>query len=445
MADLDFLSIGQLATENFLKMGQLTSHSWGKLYDLKYRPDLTWRAEGVHKLPGGDTSGVYEVVRAGGRGDGISVPGATTPFGELSVAQTRIHCGWSFPYGINPIQVRKVELFGGVVSSANSFAELSTGTAANGVAFIRTNALLTYTPGIGAVARFTAIFDTPQDNSQQLIGIGNFTDGFFFGYDGLKFGILLRRNGNDSWVYQDSWNVDKRPDLDFTKGNVFEIAFQWLGFGMQYFRVEDDLGNLSSVHNVKYANKNTDTSLLIPSMPVSAGVSNNGNTTNITLKTPSAMAGTNGEAFPVSFTAPFGYSEVFNVVNGQNYLFTLYNPEQFNGIDNRLYLEPRYLRLTTDGSQPVRFIIYFGAILTNPVYEDIEPLVTPAQIDTQATAFTNGFTVFEVVLEKVDSQAFNLIEIFEATKIWPENNLTVIAEASGNSVVTASITNRGRV
>jgi len=66
----------------------------------------------------------------------------------------------------------------------------------------------------------------------------------------------------ETWALQTAWNVDKMDGtgpsgmtLDPTKGNVFKIAFQYLGYGEQDFFIEDtNTGKFQLVHRLVYAN-----------------------------------------------------------------------------------------------------------------------------------------------------------------------------------------------
>ena len=78
----------------------------------------------------------------------------------------------------------------------------------------------------------------------------------------------------ETWVAQADWNGDKMDGtgvsgmtLDPTKGNVYKIQFQYLGYGAQEFFIEDQLtGYLQLVHTFKYTNQNTVPWCLEPSI-----------------------------------------------------------------------------------------------------------------------------------------------------------------------------------
>lgn len=378
--------------------------------------------------------------------NGSSEP-VTSAFGDLSVAEFRVHSGWTFAYNINPGTIREQIINGGVVSHSGNMAVCSSGIDPNGVAFIRTDASLSYTPGIGALVRFTVLFDTPQENSQQLIGLGDNSDGWFFGYNGLDFGILRRAKGIDTWIKQTDWSENVRASLDPTKGNVYQIRFQWLGFGMQYFGIEDsDSGKIMDVHRIKYANLNTETSVDVPSLPIAMGVANSGNIIPLSIKSPSAIAGSEGEAFPEPLTTLEGYEYPLTpMVIGDNYLFSIKNPGTYAGKDNKLYLEPRLLTLAVDGTRAITFKVLFNAVLTGAVFADISPLTTPAQADTVATAFSGGQTLLSLAIARDDTAIIDLASILGA-KQWADTTLTIIATADqAGSDVAIGYTFRSRI
>lgn len=376
----------------------------------------------------------------------VDVPGAKTAFGELSTASFSPHCGWSFQYNINPVQIEQKLNSSGSVSQSGSFAEISTGTDIDGMAQINTTRPLVYTPGIGAVVRFTAIFDTPKADSMQIIGVGDDVDGFFFGYNGLNFGVMRRSNSIDNWTYQGDWSENIKRDFIPQLGNVYEIRFQWLGFGMQYFAMENESGDLEDVHRIEYVNKNTLTSVTNPTFPIMARVENNGNDTDIILKTPSAVAGLMGEGYPECFTTINGYSHTQTITGtgALEYLFSIRNPDTFVSKTNHLYLAALLLTLACEGNKPVNFEVRFQTILTNPVWVDVATGFTPAQYDISATATANGIVVLPVSLGKSGNTSLNLKDILDNPQIQAGQWVSIFAKSSSSSDIESGFTFRSR-
>ena len=100
------------------------------------------------------------------------------------------------------------------------------------------------------------------------------------------------------FIPQSSFNVDKLDGtglsgmtLDTAKGNVFQIGFQYLGFGNARFAIEDpETGRLFDFHMINNANNRTFPVLKNPNVSILATSANIGGTTPKTLRTAS-MAG----------------------------------------------------------------------------------------------------------------------------------------------------------
>lgn len=373
--------------------------------------------------------------------------GTLSAFGEAVTTDLHIHAGWTFNYNISPATTRSIEVLGGTVyHDGGTFGCVDSGSNANGAAIVRTESCLTYTPGIGGVFRVAGIFDTPQENSTQLIGLGDQENGWYFGYDGLQFGICKKNNGVSEWTYQSAWNIDTRADLNPQMGNVYELKFQWLGFGMQYFSIEDDTGALASVHDIDYANLHTAPSVANPSLPITMAVSNSGNTIPLVVKSSSAMAGTHGEPFPNTFTVPIGHSVVHDTLpSGDNYLFTIANPNTFLGKPNNLYLEPLLLTLSNNDGKEVIFRAYVKADLVGASYVDAMYGVVPMQIDESATSFSGGILIGCFGVSRNSGDHIDLNALFDE-RVFAGSSITITAEATGGHPdVVVGLTMRCRV
>ena len=76
----------------------------------------------------------------------------------------------------------------------------------------------------------------------------------------------------ETTIAQTAWSEDKMAGagssgmtLDPTKGNVYQIQYQWLGFGQIVFSLEDQAtGDIVVVHRITYTNQNTIPSIANP-------------------------------------------------------------------------------------------------------------------------------------------------------------------------------------
>jgi len=368
-----------------------------------------------------------------------------TAFGELVSAPFSVQTGWSFQYNINPALINTSTVGTGSATHVDSFAVLQTGTDSDGEAKIQTIRPVVYTPGVGSMARFTAVFDTPKEDTLQIVGIGDDANGWFFGYNGLDFGILRRSDSVDNWTYQDSWSEDTRSTLNPQTGNVYEIKYQWLGFGMQYFGIEHSTGDIEPVHQIAYSNTNIATSTRNASLPMAAQVKNTGNTTNMTLKTPSAVGGTHGAVEVPVFENLIAYENTVSIeANTETYLFGIRNPETWFTYHNHSFSRPKLFSASTDGTKNVVIRVYAEPTITGASWTDIAANVSPLQYDTVGTLTLNGeVQVFTLPMAKTDNTVVDINVL--RTDIQRGQIFAVTAESTGDSDVTVGINFKSRV
>lgn len=142
--------------------------------------------------------GVYQNISADRRGSLFtSIKSPLDAFGNISNT-TPIQIAYlNFPYGfINPILCKYYFIKGASVNASDSLLYLNSGTG-NGKAILQSTKILKYHPGLAISILFTCLFSEPIDNSLQLIGYGNSSNGIFIGYNNLDLGILRRYGGKN--------------------------------------------------------------------------------------------------------------------------------------------------------------------------------------------------------------------------------------------------------
>lgn len=188
----------------------------------------------------------------------------STAYGDVRTIELLPVVGWTFNYNMNSDIILTTLTGNGTATTLNSMAIIQTTASAASSAKIETVKALRYTPGLGAMVRFSAAFTSGVPNSTQLTGVGDQLDGFFFGYNGGSFGVLRRQNGTDNWIPQSAWNNDtfdgngrSRVALNTTNGNIYTIQYQWLGFGDIKFYIENPKSGVGTlVHTIQYTNAN---------------------------------------------------------------------------------------------------------------------------------------------------------------------------------------------
>ena len=378
------------------------------------------------------------------------VYGGVSAFGDLPVSEFQPVAGWSFNYNVNP-DIVVTSTVTGTVTTANSMAVLATGAGANQSAQISTVRALRYTPGQGGVARFTAIFTDCAEDSYQEIGLGDTVDGFFFGCDDNgQFGVMRRQNGTDFWTYQADWNQgDSTPMddlLDITKGNVYQIKYQWLGYGSIRFYIENpDSGDFEMVHNIKYANSHTVPSIFNPTLPIMARVANLTNTTSITMQTPSAIAGIDGKVngpepihpFTLYRTQKAGKTGITTETN----IMTIRNNATFQSKTNRVRVRIEALSFFGEGtgSNTVTVQGIKNATLGGtPSYTEYSSNASVVSYDTAGTTVSGGDIVFSFELGREIGYVENL-EAF-GIELAPGETLTISVESASTIAPDLALT-----
>ena len=130
----------------------------------------------------------------------------------------------------------------------------------------------------------------------------------------------------NTFITSGSFNVDKLDGtgpsgmtLNPQRGNVYQIGYQYLGYGNAFFSVEDpETGKPIPIHMIKNANSRTTPVLKDPNLSVLATSANIGGTTSKTLKSVSMAAFTEGA---ISKLDPkFAKSFTFSGVNSATYV-----------------------------------------------------------------------------------------------------------------------------
>jgi len=367
----------------------------------------------------------------------------TSAFGDIRMTTPVSQLHVSFPYNINTEIVSTTTANSGTISQANSQAVLSTSTNTAGSAILETRRVLKYRTGLGALARFTGLFTTGVASSTQIIGIGDSADGFFFGYNGASFGILKRQNSSDTWTAQSSWSLDvldgtgaSGMTLDQTKGNVFQISFQWLGYGKIIFSIENDSnGQFMPIHEIEYANQYLVPSIYNPSLPIHAEATNSGNNTDLLLKTASMAAFVEGDDLRLGVSNSF-YQE--STHSTETSFFNLKCKDTIGSITNRVRVYLKSLSIANDVNKLARFIIYLNPTLDiTPTWVDIESTNSVIQSDITATYSSGGKIVFQCSIGKDSGNVFDLenLDIFLA----PGDIITITSINNTSGLMSASL------
>jgi hypothetical protein len=466
------------------------------------------------------------------------VTGPMTAFDSVSVAELTPIAQVTAPYGLLE-QVETFAINGATTTANNSLFEVSSGPNSDALGSILTRRQITYGAGQGLKARFTALFGTPQPDSQMDAGLIINTDRLGFGYDGVDFGIAYHHNGaSDIWeltvtvpasgaenatitisgvplivpltagtvqhnafeianslnaqssfydfssnddqvvarsllsfeggvflfssatavggwsnvevgkpaindfIPQTEWNIDKRPSLDPSKGNVYQVQMQFLGFGGIEFYIEDsESSNLVLVHRIKYANKNTLTSVGNPTFRVGwLAINGPSNTTPIEIKGGSAAGFVEGRARRTEAPRAIDNSVVSSVTNQLVNVLTIRNRIVFSKRRNRVETFGLFLDAATDSNKPVIVEILKNASITGDLnYQYIDKDNSVIETAFESGQVLSGRLIGSLSIAPSGSQFLDLGELLSL--ILPGETLSVAATITSGapSGITASL------
>ena len=225
----------------------------------------------------------------------------------------------------------------------------------------------------------------------------------------------------ETWVAQTAWNVDKMDGsgpsgmtLDPTKGNVYKIQFQYLGYGAQEFSIEDQAtGKFQKVHTFHYANQNTVPWCLDPTFHLNliAKTESGYSGGALTMKTAS-MAG-----FIQGVESPDGVRRsalgTVTSTTAEIVFLIIHNELDFNSRKNKITVYPDFLNFGNEGTKELTIRLKKNptSILGAGSLTDVQAGVSVMQYGTTGTTVTGGATLLTFVLQGGESKEVDLAKL----------------------------------
>lgn len=213
------------------------------------------------------------------------------------------------------------------------------------------------------------------------------TQSYSAGTTGSAASIVQTKAGvasTDTFIAQSTWNGDKLDGtgasgvtLDPTKGNVFQIGIQYLGFGAITFAVEtcaDDAnnGDFVVVHTLKFPNTLTSPSFTNPSFPFTLASYSAGSTTDLSVKCASFAGFIEGNK--VLHGNRFSYFNSLTTVGSVNYqaLMTVMNTRYYQGKANQVVINLISISGAIKHTSPViYYLVKNGSLSGNPSFTQL--------------------------------------------------------------------------
>lgn len=243
-------------------------------------------------------------------------------------------------------------------------------------------------------------------------------------------------------VAQASWSKDVMDGtgssgvtLDQTKGNVYQITYQWLGFGAINGSIENPVtGNFILVHRFEFANANTIPSVDNPTLPLSLIVVNTSNTTDMVLESASMMGGVEGKDIKEGiFNA--AVLETTDIGTTETPVLSIHNHTVYQSKINRVLIVLEQLGVSFDASaanKPAVMRVRLNPTLTGAAFSAVDANTSVIRKDTVATAITGGILLFSQSLAEGASPIIDLST--RNIKLSPGETLSISLEASSGTI-----------
>jgi hypothetical protein len=164
-----------------------------------------WYSIGTSSDPSPGGTGIQATITAGQTSTQVATATQTAVDGNASFSATSSNNQCTItnagtaatdPVSIAAAGMPSTSLSTGTTVKGSSLLSATCGAGVNSKVCVFTRKPLRYRPGQGASCKFTAIFDTPSDNTAQWAGVGNMVSGYFVGYNtSSQFGFLRRTGG----------------------------------------------------------------------------------------------------------------------------------------------------------------------------------------------------------------------------------------------------------
>jgi len=400
---------------------------------LRYRPGqgLVGRFTGLWSAP---IASAYQLIGFGSAESGVYFGYQGTTFGILHVTG-----------GVREIQTLTVTTGS---TSTNNYQVTLNGVSTNVTATSNSSTVKTaYEISKGTYAGWTAI----QRGSTVIFvssSAGNKTDTFSIAQSGAgtpAAGSFVETvagvASTDNFIAQSTWNGDKLDGtgssgvtLDPTKGNVFQIGIQYLGFGAITFEVEVTPTNannaiFTTVHTLKIPNTRTTPSLSQPSFPFTMTAYSTGSTTDVSVSCGSFAGFIEGDKKLTGPRQTYTYSSTAVTTGAYYCLATIRNDLTFASRANQAVVNLVSCGFAHDDTTPVTFYLIRNATLVGtPNFALYDSTASCTSVDTAATTCTvsnNNQIVFSMPVGDNGSVAFAFTD--EIT-LQPGETLTLAAQ-----------------
>lgn len=351
-------------------------------------------------------------------------PYQLSAFGELRSSQPYTLIDLISQYGRSTSRTASSVANGGTVAdvTAQSAFRLAVTAAAASAARVRTNEWFRYQSGRGQRISLSLYHsDVGKANQTRNWGYFDDEDGLGFRLTGTTLSVFRRSSTSgapvETVVSQAQWNGDRMDGttqsglvLDITKGNIYEIQFQWLGVGVVRFFINGVL-----VHEMSHPNLLAVPYMKTADLPLTWEVINTGASEVASMTVVCGNVTVESGEEPPLFTHSHVVGPVSTTDANEKPVFSIRLASLINGVDNREIVLPDALAVdnsATVAQSTAIIIVRQNATLTNATFASAHGGESGVEIDTAATAVSGGEVVARFAVPITDSRTLDFSRYF---------------------------------
>lgn len=248
--------------------------------------------------------------------------------------------------------------------------------------------------------------------------------------------LLAGEEADIDFISQSNWNMDTRIsadsdiNLDPTMGNVYQIQFQYLGFGAINFFVEDKgSGDLVLVHRIKFGNSSMLTSVNNPTFRIGWVARNTGNNTNVIVRGGSAAGFIEGPIFRDTPSRSITNDQL-SIGSTQTNIVSIRNRFTFSNKVNRAEVFPLIIAGSTQANKFALFKIIVDPVYSAPViFSYVDKVSSLVEVATDSVGVTGGTEIGAVLIVAGPSLVTKFNDILNTvTALYPNSTFAITAE-----------------
>lgn len=229
--------------------------------------------------------------------------------------------------------------------------------------------------------------------------------------------------------------------LNTNNGSVYQIVYQYLGYGLIEYSIEDPVdGEFHIHHRIEYSNNFNSPSVVNPTLPVFVFVENTTNTTDIILRTSSLEGFTQGKSILLGPRRGVKGSST-TVGTTEIPLLSVCNNTIFQASINRVVAKLELAFAVADHTKPVEVNVYRNSKLTGSNFVDIDSNISVLATDISATAIdiTVGEFLFSIPVARQGGIVVDLSGLEETALLFPSDIITFTGIADSGAGATIKV------